>query len=71
MKLGTKPQSKVAQMFNKNPNQKTNNQTDTEPEPVKSKMTVKDIPQELIEELVNMYFCDAKQKYQKKQQNLV
>ena len=33
-------------------------------------MTVKNIPQELIEELVNMYFNDAKQKYQKKQQNL-
>jgi hypothetical protein len=43
-------------MFNKNSNQKTNNQAVTEPEPVKSKMTVKDIPQELIEELVNMYF---------------
>lgn len=57
-------------MFNKNVNQKANSQAISEPEPIKSKMTVKDIPQELIEELVNMYFNDAKQKYQKKQQNL-
>ena len=71
VKIGTKPQSKVTQMFNKNPNQKANNQAFNEPEPIKPKMTIDSIPKQLIEEIVEKYFKQAKQKYEKKQQNLV
>lgn len=34
------------------------------------KMTIDDVPKELIEEIVEKYFKDAKAKYEKKQQNL-
>lgn len=33
-------------------------------------MTIDDVPKELIEEIVEKYFKDAKAKYEKKQQNL-
>lgn len=72
MKLASKPQSKVTQMFNKNT--KTSPQTLSEPikeESSKSKkMGIDDVPKELIEEIVEKYFKEAKGKYEKKQQNL-